>query len=137
MFDLISYWKLHLQKMFYQFSKVIIASTILFTFHNEVNANARTPSQALPDFFRNYDQKDFYQLKARQKIIPKTPDLDINYEYYYIILILNMISKIVSIALTIALVSANKINITASDFTQSTFDNKVDHYDYYRNITYE
>ena len=77
MFDLISYWKLHLQKMFYQFSKVIIASTILFTFHNEVNANARTPSQALPDFFRNYDQKDFYQLKARQKIIPKTPDLDV------------------------------------------------------------
>lgn len=38
-------------------------------------ANPRTPSQALPDFFKRYEKKDFYDLKKQQQIIPEIPKI--------------------------------------------------------------
>ena len=38
-------------------------------------ANPRTPSQALPDFFKRYEKRDFYDLKKQQQTIPEIPKI--------------------------------------------------------------
>lgn len=51
--------------------KSLVVSVFVLLFGFSTTANTRTPSQALPDFFKKYNQPQFYDLKKKKKEIPK------------------------------------------------------------------
>ena len=53
--------------------KFVLVFISLCLNNNITNANPRTPSQALPDFFKKYSKPDFLDLKDAQRAIPEIP----------------------------------------------------------------
>lgn len=51
--------------------KSLVVSVFVLLFGFSTTANTRTPSQALPDFFKKYNQPQFNDLKKKKKEIPK------------------------------------------------------------------
>ena len=51
--------------------KFLVAVALVLLFGFSTSANPRTPSQALPDLFKKYNQPQFYDLKKKQKKLPK------------------------------------------------------------------
>ena len=47
--------------------KSLVVSVFVLLFGFSTTANTRTPSQALPDFFKKYNQPQFYDLKKKKK----------------------------------------------------------------------
>ena len=53
--------------IFYSFVKSFVVGALVLLFGFSTSANPRTPSQALPDFFKKYNQPQFYDLKKKKK----------------------------------------------------------------------
>ena len=51
--------------------KSLVVSVFVLLFGFSTTANTRTPSQALPDFFKKYNQPQFNDFKKKKKEIPK------------------------------------------------------------------
>ena len=58
--------------------KYLLIFISLCIHNNSTSANPRTPSQALPDFFKRHSQPDFFDFKDTQKAIPEIPNFYTN-----------------------------------------------------------